>query len=115
MYSNLYNYSKNMISRSKAKLEWSDFRCVKLCYIRHMRKRETANGLKKHANSLSDSRWRFWPQFSIPLVPAVNKAALHCANEHRGKRKRKRKCHLKFSEESSLQILIHINPLPTLL
>ncbi len=47
---------------------------------------------------------------SAPLVTAVNKAALRCAYEHGGKRKRK--CHLKFSEESSLQILIHINPLP---
>ncbi len=40
----------------------------------------------------------------------LNKAALRCAYEHGGKRKRK--CHLKFSEESSLQILIHITPLP---
>ncbi len=96
-----------MISRCKAKIEWSDFRCVKLCYIRHLRFRKTANGLKEHANSLYASRW---PQFSVPFVTAVNKAALCCAYEHGGKRKRK--CHLKFSEESSLQILIHINPLP---
>ncbi len=173
-----------MISRSKAKIEWSEFRCVKLSYIkarvyftfripfrlahshvrtafkvystvdecgwtssthaqyhllacaavhepswwrkwrnadgartaeytlasRHLRKRKNANGLKEHANSLYDSRWRLWPQFSVPLVTAVNKAALRCAYEHGGKRKGK--CHLKFSEESSLQILIHINPLP---
>ncbi len=42
--------------------------------------------------------------FNVPLVIAVNKAALRYY-EHGGKRKRK--CHLKFSEESSLQILIH--------
>ncbi len=40
----------------------------------------------------------------------INTAALHCSYEHGGKRKRK--CHLKFSEEGSLQIHVHINPLP---
>ncbi len=70
-----------------------------------MRKWKTANGLKEHAHSLYDSRWRLWPQFSVPL-----EAALRCAYELRGKRKRK--CHLKFSEESSLQVLIHMNPPP---
>ncbi len=49
-----------MISRSKAKREWSDFRCVRLCYIRHLHKRKTANGLKDHGNQLSDRRWRLW-------------------------------------------------------
>ncbi len=48
--------------------------------------KKKANGLKEHANSLYDCRWRFWPQFSVPLVTAVNKATLRCAYEHRGKR-----------------------------
>ncbi len=61
--------------------------------LRHLRKRKTANGLKVHTNSLCDSRERLWPQFSIPLVTAVDKAALYCAYEHGVKRKRK--CHLK--------------------
>ncbi len=64
--------------------------------------------MKKRANSLYGSRWRF----SVPLVTALNKAVMRCAYEHRDKRNRK--CHLTFSEESSLQILIHINPLPPL-
>ncbi len=37
---------------------------------------------------------------------AVNKAALRCAYEHGSKRKRK--CHLNFSEVRSLQRCIHI-------
>ncbi len=65
--------------------------------------------MKELANSLSDSRWRLWPQFSVPLVTTVHLAALHFTYEHGGKRERK--CHLKFSEESSLQIIIRINPL----
>ncbi len=44
--------------------------------LRHLRKRKTANRLKEYANSLYDSRWRLWPRFSVPLVTAVNKAAL---------------------------------------
>ncbi len=31
------------------------------------------------------------PQFNVPLVTAVNKAALLCAYEHGDKRKRKKK------------------------
>ncbi len=32
--------------------------------------------------------WRLWPQCSVPLFTAVNKAALRCAYEHRDKRKK---------------------------
>ncbi len=54
------------------------------------------------------TRPRLSNQFSAPLVTTAIKAVLRWAYEPRGKRERK--CHLKFSEESSLKILLHTNP-----